>query len=150
MKSLSKIAKVLGPIRKLAVEYRKLTGKPLGVTSELGEVAAAARLGLTLAPARTAGYDATRKGKKFQIKCRCIPKGRPLAGQKLGAIRLDRTWDVVVLVLLDDTLKPTAMYEAKRSSIEAALKKTNSKARQRGALTATEFVRIGKRVWPYK
>ncbi len=45
----------------LAAEYYRLTSKPLGVTGEVAEYVAAELLGLALAPARTAGYDAVRQ-----------------------------------------------------------------------------------------
>lgn len=149
MPDVEEIGRILKRARKAAVDYYRLTGKPLGITGEIGEYEAADRLGLTLAEARKAGYDATdRRGKKIQIKSRCIPRNRKLTGQRLGSIRLEHDWDVVLLVLLDETFKPTAMYEAKRAEIKAALKKTNSRARARGALAVTEFIRLGKRVWP--
>ena len=51
--------------------YRELTGKPLGVTAEVGEVQAAELLGLKLAEARQAGYDAVGEdGRRVQIKAR--------------------------------------------------------------------------------
>ena len=145
---IEEIGKILKRARRAAIDYHRLTGKPLGITGEIGEYEAAARLGLTLAPARAAGHDAVdRRGRRIPIKSRAIPRDRPLAGQKIGAIRLDRTWDAVVLVLLDWKLQPVAMHEAKRAAIKAALKKTNSKSRLRGALTVTEFISLGKRVW---
>ncbi len=58
--------------KKLAQEYRTLTGKPLGITGEVAEYEAARLLGVQLTPARQAGYDAVeRKGgktRRLQIK----------------------------------------------------------------------------------
>ena len=66
-------AEILADVKRLAVEYYELTEKPLGVTGEVAEVAAAEKLGLELAPARTEGYDATRPGgERVQIKGRRI------------------------------------------------------------------------------
>ena len=47
------------------------------------------------------------KGKKIkiQIKERCLPK-KPNPGTRIGSIQLDKEWDVVVLILLDEDLKP--------------------------------------------
>jgi hypothetical protein len=54
-----------------------ITGKPLGVTREVAECEAAHKLGLRLAAARTAFYDAyreTESGREtFQIKGRAVP-----------------------------------------------------------------------------
>ena len=52
---LLKEAKVLGK------KYRRLTGKPLGITGEVAEFSAATLLGFELAMARQAGYDAVWK-----------------------------------------------------------------------------------------
>lgn len=63
----------------VARRYRELTGKPLGVTGEIGEVLAAQLLDLQLADARQVGYDAVGPdGRRVQIKSRCIlPDSKP-------------------------------------------------------------------------
>jgi hypothetical protein len=75
--------------KRLAQEYRALTGKPLGITGEVAEYEAARVLGVELTPARQAGYDAveTRNGSmhRLQIKGRCLLENcKP--GQRLGSI----------------------------------------------------------------
>ncbi len=89
---MDEIAEVLADAKSLARKYRKLTGKPLGITGEVAEFSAAQILGLELAGARQSGYDAIRKenGKitKIQIKGRCIPaNAKP--GQRLGRYVLE-------------------------------------------------------------
>lgn len=59
-KTSIEILEVLSQAERLAHRYRALTGKPLGVTGEVAEFEAARILGLELAEARTAGYDAIR------------------------------------------------------------------------------------------
>jgi hypothetical protein len=104
-----------------------------------------------LAEARQSGYDAIRKenGKvtKIQIKGRCIPaNAKP--GQRLGSIQLEKEWDTVLLVLMDEDLEVQSMYEAERPEIEKALLTPGSKARnQRGALAVSKFKAIGHEVW---
>jgi hypothetical protein len=49
---------ILRQAKKLAQEYRSLTGKPLGITGEVAECEAARLLGVELTPARQAGYGA--------------------------------------------------------------------------------------------
>ena len=118
------------------------------MTAEIAEYEAARLLGLTLSPARQAGYDATRSTKDgeqlLQIKGRCIlPGSKP--GQRVGAIDPTKQWDAVLLVLLDREYAPTAIYEADRS----ALTTPGSRARnQRGQLSISKFRAIGRRVWP--
>ena len=96
---------ILGAVKALAQEYRQVTGKPLGVTGEIAEYEAARILGLTLTPARQAGYDALdeRNGanRHLQIKGRCfLPHGKP--GQRVRSIDIKKPWDAVLLVLLDE------------------------------------------------
>ena len=143
------IGDLLDAAKTLAIRYRRLTGKPLGITGEVAEVAAATLLGLKLAPARAAGYDAFGPdNRKIQIKGRSIPpNAKP--GQRLGSIRLDHVWNTVLYVQMDDNYEVQEMWEADRASVASALTAPGSKARnERGALSANKFKQIAKRVWP--
>lgn len=139
---------ILEQAKQLAARYKKLTGKPLGITGEIAEFNAASLLNLELAEARTAGYDATGSdGRKVQIKGRCLPENAK-PGQRLGSIRLDHEWDTVLLVLMDETFNVQEMWEARRPEIEEALLAPGSKARnERGALAVSKFKQIGLKVW---
>ncbi len=150
-KRTKELNEILQQVRDLAVQYYDLTGKPLGVTGELAEFEAARLLGLDLAEARQSGFDASRRvGSRIQ---RVEIKGRRVVGalkpgSRVGAIRLDRVWDVVLLVLLDEQFRPTEILEAKRGPIERELTKPGSKARnERGQLSVSQFRRAAKRVW---
>lgn len=148
MNGQSKIASLLNDAKKLAKEYRKLTSKPLGITGEIAEFSAATLLHLDLAKARQAGYDACCKksGKRIQIKGRCLlPNSKP--GQRVGSIKLDKDWDAVIMVLLDEDFEVSAIYEALRADIKVALEKSEAKARKRGALSVNEFKKIGYLIW---
>ncbi len=147
---LAAVGEILDRARQAAIDYYQLTGKPLGITGEYGEYLAAERLGLKLAEARTAGYDAMdQSGRRIQIKARSIPRDKKLVGQRLGSIRLDHDWDVVLLVVMDELFNVKWIFEADRGAIEAALKAPGSKARnERGALSLTKFKSIGRQVWP--
>lgn len=95
------ILAVLAEAKKLAQEYRRLTGKPLGITGEVAEYEAARILGVELTPARQAGYDAVEKMdgriRRLQIKGRCLLENcKP--GQRLGSIRVEKEWDAVLMV----------------------------------------------------
>ena len=148
---MNELAEVLADAKSLARKYRKLTGKPLGITGEVAEFSAAQILGFELEEAGQSGYDAIRKenGKvtKIQIKGRCIPaNAKP--GQRLGSIQLDKEWDTVLLVLMDEDFEVLSMYEAARKEIEKALLAPGSKARnERGALAVSKFKAIGHEVW---
>jgi len=134
----AEVLEVLHEAKILARRFYRLTGKPLGITGEVAEYEAATKLGLKLHSARQAGYDATtlRNGHEFQIqiKGRCVSNQAKL-NRRLGSIDLDKSFDVVLLVLLDSEFDAFAMYEASREAVVLALMKPGSKARnERGAL----------------
>lgn len=136
----------------LARQYYELTAKPLGVTGEIAEYEAARILGLTLLPARTAGYDATeiRDGKSFkiQIKGRCITKQNTRSAGRLGSINLKQEFDGVMLVLLDHDFNAFAIYEAHRSLCEELIMAEGSVARNvRGSLAISQFKSRGTLRW---
>ena len=60
MTSLEDLRELKAEAKALAARYYQLTGKPLGITGEIAELEAAELLGLSLADARQAGYDAIR------------------------------------------------------------------------------------------
>ena len=132
----------------VARRYYEITGKPLGVTGEIGEHTAASLFDLTLSIARQEGYDATTiDGRRVQIKTRrVLSKSNP--GQRVGKIRLDKEWDSVMLVLLDALYEPMEVYEAHRQEVERALREPGSKARnERGQLGINKFKSIGNQIW---
>ena len=138
---LRELAQIITEAKKLAIRYRRLTGRPLGITGEVAEYEAARLLDLRLAVVRQEGFDAVRKdGTRVQIKGRCI-LDKSSRGQQLGVIRREKEWDTVVLVLLDGDFEPTAIYEAGRPEILEALSVPGSRARnERGALSVSKFM----------
>jgi hypothetical protein len=143
-----RILEILAQAKKLAQEYRALTGKPLGITGEVAEYEAARLLKVKLTPARHAGYDAVgRDGRRLQIKGRCMRPGcKP--GQRMGRIDINKEFDAVLLVLLDENMEATAIYDAGREPVIAALQAPGSKSRnERGALGVNKFKSIGRLVW---
>lgn len=145
---LSTLGSTIEAAKVVARRYRNLTGKPLGITGEIGEVLAARLLGLELAEARQAGYDAIgHDGRRVQIKSRCIRPNAKL-GQRLGTIRLKYEWDTVVLILMDLDFEPLAIYEASRAVVKQELLRPGSKSRNvRGALSISKFKAIGELRW---
>jgi len=145
------LKRIIEEARTVAKQYREITGKPLGITGEVGEFIAADLLGLELTEARQPGYDAIAPdGHRIQIKTRCVPPDTS-SGQRLGRIKLDHGWDTVMLVLIDADFKPITIYEAFRADIERELKKPGSIARnERGALSISKFKAIASTVWSCK
>jgi len=93
---IAALRSVIIDAKKIAKRYRGLTGKPLGITGEVGEFTAADLNNLQLMKARQPGYDAIAPdGHHIQIKARCILPGAKKS-QHLGSIRLKHEWDTVV------------------------------------------------------
>ena len=130
-----------------ARHYRNITGKPLGITGEVGEFLTADLMGLKLTEVRQPGYDAiANDGRRIQIKARCILPSS--SGGRLGSIKLDHKWDTVMLILMNRDFEPFSIYEAKRAVIKRELIKPESKARnERGALSINKFKSIASLVW---
>ncbi len=146
--STQRVMEVLREAKKLAQEYRSLTGKPLGVTGEIAEYEAARILNLELTPARHAGYDATEVAngttRRLQIKSRCILENSKRS-QTVGSIDIDKEFDAVLLVLLDHCFEAFEIYEAERLVVVDALKAPGSKTRnERHAMAVSKFKSIGR------
>jgi hypothetical protein len=148
---MNEIFEILSEAKILAQRYRELTGKPLGITGEVAEYEAARILNLTLTGARQAGYDAVenRDGRSLQvqIKGRCVLDGSRRS-QRLGAIDISKTFDTVLLVLLDSNFDAFAIYEASREAVISAIELPGSRSRnERGSLGVSKFKSIGKLRW---
>ena len=81
-------------------------------------------------------------------QARCVARDSLNSGQRLGSIKLKHSWDAVLLVLMDEQFRPTAIWEADRPAIETSLLAPGSKARnERGALAISKFKSFGRRIW---
>ncbi|RRQ20639.1 DUF6998 domain-containing protein [Thiohalobacter thiocyanaticus] len=142
------VDKLISQARQLAADYWRATGKPLpGISAEIAENDAARLLDLELVGDREAGYDAVGRGRRVQIKCRTI-FDESKSGHRLGQLKLDKDWDSVVLVLMDDSYEPTEIYEAGRDVITATIDEAAaSKRSKRGPLSIARFKAIGRLVW---
>lgn len=144
--------KLISEARRLAAEYRAATGKPLGISGEIAEFDAARLLDLEICKERPGGYDAIgrkglRLGKRIQIKARAIFDENK-TGQRIGQLKMDKDWDSVLLVILDESYAPIEIYEATRSDVEHALEERADNPRnKRGAMTVARFKNVAQRVW---
>ena len=142
---------ILTDVRALAVEYHRLTGKPLGVTGEIGEVEAAEIMGLELATARAEGYDAIRQDGPYrlvQIKSRWKPDGTK-PHDRVGKIDISKGFDSVMLVLMRGDYQVYEIWEAGRQAVIDRLTAPGSKSRnERGQLGISQFKSIADKVWP--
>ena len=146
------VDKLMSQTRKLAAEYRQTTGQPLPVTSEIANFDAARLLDLEIIQPPPGGYDAIgleppREGLRFQIKGRAIFDDKK-GGQRIGQLKLEQSWDAVLLVLLDEQYEPNEIYEASRDAIEEAMEEAaDSNRSKRGAMSVAKFRRIARLVW---
>jgi len=145
------VDKLISEARRLAAEYRKATGQSLGITAEIARHDVARLLGLELVPNQTSGgYDAVGTGrwagKRIQIKGRAI-FDEAKAGQRIGQLKTNQEWDLVMLVLMDENFEPLEIYEAERDEIFGYLNASDSKRSKRGALSVARFKIIGRLVW---
>ena len=141
---------LIAQARVLAAEYRRTMGKPLpGISNEIAEHDAIRLLRLTPKPEGEGGYDATdpeRGDKRIQIKSRTI-FDESKSGQRLGQLKLDKAWDSVVLVLMDENYEPYEIYEADREEILDFLDQSSSSRAKRGAMSVSRFKIIGRLAW---
>ncbi len=130
---------ILRQVKPLAPECYALTGKPLGVTGEIGEAEAARIFGLELASARAQGFDATRDDEKIQIKAR-VPDPNVRRLGRMSRIDVNKPCDTVMLVILvHKTLNAKEVWQAPFSEAAEQLGKTQAKSRQRGQLAVASF-----------
>lgn len=142
------VREMLRAAKSLGARYYRATGKPLGVTGEVAELEAADRLGLTLAPARCPGYDATTPdGRRIQVKGRAVERSDRYHG-RCPSIK-DGGFDSVALVLMDrTTLDAIEIWEADAATIAARLDAPGSVARnQRRSLAISQFKSIARCIW---
>ncbi len=146
------VDKLITEARRLAAEFRRTTGKPLpGVSGEIAEHDAARLLDLELCKERPGGYDAigrgSREGDRVQIKGRVI-FGEEKSGQRIGQLKLDKDWDSVVLVIMDEDYEAVEIFEASREEVEDAMNESASSSRKkRGAMTVARFKIISRLAW---
>jgi hypothetical protein len=144
------VDKLMLEARKLAANYRRATGKPLGISNEIAVHDVIRLMKLVPAEPGAGGYDAigtgSREGKYIQIKGRTIfdeTKG----GQRIGQVKLDQEWDSVMLILMDENYEASAIYEADHDTIAEAMADTSAKRAKRGAMSVARFKAIGTLVW---
>ncbi len=144
------VDKLMSEARRIAAEYRRATGKSLGISSEIAKHDAC-RL-LELEPGEEGGgidalNPATSPEQRIQIKGRVIFDDSK-SGQRIGQLKLEQDWDAVVLVLLDENFETTEIYQADRDAVFAALADNDTGQRnRRGAMSVARFKRIGELVW---
>lgn len=144
------VNKLMLEARKLAADYRRATGKPLGISNEIAVHDVIRLMKLVPAEPGAGGYDAigtgTREGRYIQIKGRTIFDDNK-SGQRIGQVKMDQDWDSVMLILMDDDYEPSEIFEAEREVINEAMAETSAKRAKRGAMSVARFKAISELVW---
>lgn len=145
------VDKLMSEARRLAAEYRRATGKSLGISAEIAKHDACRLLDLEASEDAVGGYDAigrgNREGQRVQIKGRAI-FDESKSGQRIGQLKVEQDWDSVVLVLMDAEFEPVEIYEAERDVvIEALGAGRDTKRSKRGAMSVAKFKAIAQLVW---
>ncbi len=146
------VSKLISETRRLAADYRRATGKSLAVASEIAKHDACTFLNLApVDDATEGGFDAIAEHPPWQ-GLRCQIKGRAIfdeskTGQRLGQLKLDKEWDAVILVLMNEEFETQEIFMAKREAVDSELAQDTSKRRNRGAMSIARFKHLADLVW---
>lgn len=147
--SVYQVDKLMAEARRLAAEYRRATGRTLAISGEIAVSDVIGCLGLALAPAEAEGYDVVRnladgRCERLLVKARAVFNDgrRP---HRLGQLKLDKAWDALVLVLMNEDYEALEIVEAPRQAIETAL--AEAKPNKRGTLSVGRVRLIGQVLW---
>jgi hypothetical protein len=149
--TLYNVDKLMSEARRIAAEYRKATGKVLGISSEIARHDAARLMDLEIVDNPGGGWDVigrgTRAGKRIQIKGRAVfdeSKG----GQRISQLKAEQEWDSVMVVVMDENYETTEIHEAERQDVlDALAENTSTNRSKRGTMTVAKFKIIGRLVW---
>ncbi len=149
--SIYSVDKLMTEARRLAAEYRRTTGKSLAISNEIALFDAARLLKLEVPEVAVGGYDAVgrqgcREGQRIQVKARVLFDERK-PGQRIGQLKLDKEWDRIMLVLMDENYESSEIYEATRDEIIGALEGRSSQRSRRGAMSIARFRHVSRLVW---
>ncbi len=142
--------KLMAEARRLAAEYRRMTGKTLPLSGEIAINDAVRLLGLEATNASDAGYDAFRgtgeAAERFVIKARVVFDEQKGA-HRLAELKLDKPWDTLLLVLLDASYETLEIYAVAREQVAAALANGRPNANKKATLSVPRIKIIGTQVW---
>jgi len=135
---------MIDKVREVAIWWRKTFGRSLGITGELGELYARKFLGLEPARVGEKEYDATKAGKRYQIKTRAPARGVEVDPRgRIGKFR-GLQFDYALLVLLDNEYKLKEIYQADVRTIENLAKKEET---ERAGMHVSSFIKRAKRIY---
>jgi hypothetical protein len=138
-------AEWLSHLTELARAHKRIFGRTLALTEELGELHACDVLHLERADAGMTGYDAVDpEGRRVQIKARSprvLDHVNPV-----GRVGRFHSWDFdyALLVLMDSEYRLDAIWRAERADLEVLQAKVKN---PKVGVGVSAFLRVAKRVF---
>ncbi|MFV2059539.1 MAG: hypothetical protein ACC653_02580 [Gammaproteobacteria bacterium] len=149
--SIYSVDRLMSEARKIAADYRRATGKSLGIGNEIAKNDACNLLNLEPINDNTSSFDAIGKGERDGLKA--LIKGRAIfdqkkSGARIGQLKIDQEWDILVLVLMNEDFDAFEIYEISRDEVLADIDKAGQSNRsKRGAMSIARFKIISHLVW---
>ncbi len=137
--------------RKIAADYRRATGKSLGIGNEIAKNDACNYLNLQPINDNFSSFDALGKGQREGLKV--LIKGRAIfdqkkSGARIGQLKVEQQWDLLVLVLMNEDFDAYEIYEISRAQVIAEVESAaQSNRSKRGAMSISRFKKISHLVW---
>jgi len=149
--SIYSVDKLMSEARKIAADYRRATGKSLGIGNEIAKNDACNFLNLEPINDNNSSFDAIGKGERQGLKA--LIKGRAIfdpkkSGARIGQLKIDQDWDLLILVLMNEDFDAYEMYEISRQEVIAEIENAaQSNRSKRGAMSIARFKIISHLVW---
>ncbi|MSR13780.1 MAG: hypothetical protein EXR86_04295 [Gammaproteobacteria bacterium] len=146
--SVYAVDKLMSEARRLATEYKKLTGKTRPLSAEIAINDAVRLLSLVPVTDPGLGYDAVQNHADRQE--RCVIKARVLFdpaknAHRLGDVKLDKPWDTLLVVLMNASYETTEIYAVSREAVANAV--AERAEHKKANLTIAKIKFIGALAW---
>jgi len=149
--SIYSVDKLMSEARKIAADYRRATGKSLGIGNEIAKNDACNLLNLDPINDNYSSFDAVGKGERDGLKV--LIKGRAIfdqkkSGARIGQLKVEQEWDLLVLVLMNEDFEAYEIYEISRDEVITEIDNAAPSNRsKRGAMSISRFKIISHLVW---
>ncbi len=132
--------------RKLAIDFKQKTGQPLAVSSELARFDVHKLFHFTFLPEEKTGIDLIGCGPfdqmRIQVKSRVMFNAYK-GNLRIGQLNTQSDWDVVFLVVYDESYQPMEIHAAHRDQL---LSQVNEQSKK-GSMSIAKFKALGQLVW---
>lgn len=149
---LYSVNRLMQETRRLAVEYHRLTGQALPISSQLAQHYVVQLLDFAEPPLPIPGVDVVGSGPfeglRAQIKSRVQFHKASAGNPRVGHLNPKGEWNVVLLVLLNHEYYPREIILADKATLLSDnTEPANLKLQKKGALSVAKFRRLGQVVW---